>query len=163
MPLKALALNATLKSSDAKEPSSTDRMIGLIDKALWAYDVKTEVLRLADFNVKPGVTSDEGKGDDWPDIRARVLAADILIMATPIWLGQPSSICKRALERMDAFLDETDDQGRMASYGRVAAVAVVGNEDGAHHVSAELFQALTISGRGQLKRGGPAGLYPKYL
>ncbi|OWV61313.1 flavodoxin [Rhizobium sp. N122] len=146
MPLKALALNATLKTSDAKEPSSTDRMIGLIDKALSEYDVTTDVLRLADFNVKPGVTSDEGAGDDWPDIRAKLLAADILIMATPIWLGQPSSVCKRALERMDAFLDETDDQGRMVSYGRVAAVAVVGNEDGAHHVSAELFQALNDVG-----------------
>lgn len=103
MPLNALALNATLKTSDAKEASSTDRMIALIDKALSTYDVKTEVLRLADFNVKPGVTSDEGAGDDWPDIRTKVLAADILLMATPIWLGQPSSVCKRALERMDAL------------------------------------------------------------
>ena len=163
MPLKALALNATLKTSDAKEASSADRMIGLIDKAMSAHGVVTEVLRLADFNIKPGVTSDEGAGDDWPDIRAKLLSADILLMATPIWLGQPSSVCKRSVERMDAFLDEADDQGRMVPYGRVAAVAVVGNEDGAHHVSAELFQALTISGRGQLKRGGPAGLYPKYL
>jgi multimeric flavodoxin WrbA len=67
-------------------------------------------------------------------------------MGTPIWLGQPSSICKRALERMDAFLEEMDDEGRMVSYGKVAAVAVVGNEDGAHHVSAELFQALNDVG-----------------
>ena len=146
MPLKALALNATLKSSDAKEPSSTDRMIGLIDKALWAYDVKTEVLRLADFNVKPGVTSDEGEGDDWPDIRAKVLAADILIMATPIWLGQPSSVAKRVMERMDAFLDETDAKGRMPAAGKVALVAVVGNEDGAHHCHAATFQALNDVG-----------------
>ncbi|PDV86801.1 NADPH-dependent oxidoreductase [Rhizobium sp. H4] len=146
MPLKALALNATLKASDAKDPSSTDRMIALIDKALSEYDVVTEVVRLADFNVKPGVTSDEGAGDDWPDIRAKLLDADILLLATPIWLGQPSSVCKRALERMDAFLEETDDQGRMVSYGRVAAVAVVGNEDGAHHVSAELYQALNDVG-----------------
>ena len=72
--------------------------------------------------------------------------ANILIMGTPIWLGQPSSVCKRALERMDAFLEETDDKGRMVSYGRVAAVAVVGNEDGAHHVSAELYQALNDVG-----------------
>lgn len=141
-----LALNATLKTSDAKEASSTDRMIGLIDKAMSAHGVVTEVLRLADFNVKPGVTSDEGAGDDWPVIRAKVLDADILLMATPIWLGQPSSVCKRALERMDAFLEETDEEGRMVSYGKVAAVAIVGNEDGAHHVSAELFQALNDVG-----------------
>ncbi|MFS8145848.1 flavodoxin family protein [Rhizobium sp. BR 249] len=146
MPLKALALNATLKASNAKDASSTERMIGLIDKAMSAHGITTEVIRLADFNIKPGVTSDEGDGDDWPAIRAKLLDADILLMATPIWLGQPSSVCKRALERMDAFLEETDDQGRIVSYGRVAAVAVVGNEDGAHHVSAELYQALSDVG-----------------
>src|SRR5690606_12354657 len=95
---------------------------------------------------KPGVTSDEGVGDAWPALRQRLLAADIFIMGTPIWLGQPSSVCKRALERMDAFLSETDAEGRMVSFGRVAAVAVVGNEDGAHHVSAEIFQALNDVG-----------------
>src|SRR5690606_11354777 len=76
----------------------------------------------------------------------KILDTDILILGTPIWMGQPSSVAKRALERMDAFLEETDDQGRMVSYGRVAAVAVVGNEDGAHHVSAELYQALNDVG-----------------
>ena len=103
-------------------------------------------IRVADFNVKPGVTSDEGQGDDWPELRSRILAADILIFATPIWLGQPSSIAKRVTERMDAFLSETDEKGRMPSYGKVAVVAVVGNEDGAHHVSAELFQGLNDVG-----------------
>lgn len=72
--------------------------------------------------------------------------ADILVFGTPIWLGQPSSIAKRVTERMDAFLGETDDQGRMVSFDRVAVVAVVGNEDGAHHVSAELYQALNDVG-----------------
>ena len=65
-----------------------------------------------------------------------------MIIATPIWLGQPSSVAKRVLERMDAFLSETDDKGRMPSYGKVGLVVVVGNEDGAHHTGAELFQAL---------------------
>lgn len=146
MPLKALAFNATLKSSASQEKSSTDAMIDLIARQFKDYDVETEVLRLADYDIKPGVTSDEGEGDDWPEIRTKVLDADILIMGTPIWLGQPSSVCKRALERMDAFLEETDDQGRMVSYGTVAAVAVVGNEDGAHHVSAEIYQALNDVG-----------------
>lgn len=145
MPLKALALNATLKSSSS-EPSSTDRMLALIDEAMRKQDVETETIRLADHNILPGVTSDEGPGDAWPDIRKMILDADILVFGTPIWLGQPSSVAKRALERMDAFLEETDDQGRMVSYGRVAAVAVVGNEDGAHHVSAELYQALNDVG-----------------
>ncbi|MEJ8309553.1 flavodoxin family protein [Agrobacterium larrymoorei] len=145
MALKAIALNATLKTSDS-EPSSTDRMLELIAAAMSKDGVETETIRLADFNIKPGVTSDEGEGDDWPSIRQKILDADILILGTPIWLGQPSSVSKRALERMDAFLEETDDAGRMVSYGRIAAVAVVGNEDGAHHVSAELYQALNDVG-----------------
>ncbi|MFN7103761.1 MAG: flavodoxin family protein [Pseudorhizobium sp.] len=145
MALTALALNATLKSSGG-EPSSTDRMLGLIDAAMRPMGVTTTILRLADYNIKPGVTSDEGEGDEWPKIRQMILDADILIMGTPIWMGQPSSVSKRALERMDAFLSETDDEGRMVSYGRVAAVAVVGNEDGAHHVSAEFYQALSDVG-----------------
>jgi len=119
---------------------------GVPAAAMEPLGVATEFLQLADYDIKPGVTSDEGNGDTWPDIRRRILNADILIMGTPIWMGQPSSVCKRALERMDAFLEEKDDEGRMVSYGRVAAVAVVGNEDGAHHVSAELFQALNDVG-----------------
>ncbi len=146
MPLKVLALNGTLKTSDSSKASSTGKLLELIAEEFKKYGVETETIRLADHNIKPGVTSDEGEGDGWPAIRAKVLEADILLMGTPIWLGQPASVCKRALERMDAFLEETDDQGRMVSYGKVAAVAVVGNEDGAHHVSAELFQALNDVG-----------------
>lgn len=146
MSLKVLALNGTLKSSNATQVSSTAKMLELIAEEFLRADVQTETIRLADHDVKPGVTSDEGEGDAWPAIREKILAADILLFGTPIWLGQPSSICKGALERMDAFLEEKDDEGRMVSYGKVAAVAVVGNEDGAHHVSAELFQALNDVG-----------------
>lgn len=145
MTLRAIALNATLKSSSSK-PSSTERMLKLIAEAMGKIGVETEIIRLADHDIKPGVTSDEGSGDAWPALRKKVLEADILILGTPIWLGQPSSVAKRVLERMDAFLDETDSKGRMVSYGKVAAVAVVGNEDGAHHVSAELYQALNDVG-----------------
>jgi len=146
MTLKALAFNSTLKSSAASENSSTDKLLSLIAEEFKKHDVEMETIRLADHDIKPGVTSDEGEGDAWPKIREHVLSADILLIGTPIWLGQPSSVCKRALERMDAFLEETDEQGRMVSYGKVAAVAVVGNEDGAHHVSAEVFQALNDVG-----------------
>lgn len=145
MTLKAIALNSTLKSSGG-EPSSTDRMLSLIAEALDKVGVATETIQLADFNMKPGVTSDEGDGDEWPGIRQKILDADILVFGCPIWMGQPDSIAKRVLERMDAFFDETDEAGRMVSYGRVAAVAVVGNEDGAHHVSAELYQGLNDVG-----------------
>ena len=145
MNFKALALNGTLRATGGK-PSSTERMLQLLAAAMERHGVATEILRLADYDVKPGVSSDEGGRDAWPAIRKKILNADILIMGTPVWMGQPSSICKRALERMDAFLSEKDDEGRMVSYGRVAAVAVVGNEDGAHHVSAELYQALNDVG-----------------
>jgi hypothetical protein len=73
-------------------------------------------------------------------------AAQLLIIATPIWMGQPSSVCKMVLERLDAELSEKDDQGRLPNYGKVAGVAVLGNEDGAHHVIAEVFQALNDVG-----------------
>lgn len=146
MTAKALALNGTLKSSNSSEKSSTGKLLQLIAEEFKKHGVETETIRLADYDIKPGVTSDEGGGDAWPAIREKILNADLLVLGTPIWLGQPSSVCKRALERMDAFLEETDDGGRMVSYGKVAAVAVVGNEDGAHHVSAELFQALNDVG-----------------
>jgi len=145
MTLKAIAFNGTLKSSGG-DPSSTDRLLALIADGLNKHGIDTDVIRLADHNILPGVTSDEGEGDAWPAIREKLLAADILIVGTPIWMGQTSSVTKRALERMDAFLSETDDQGRMVSYGRVAAVAVVGNEDGAHNVSADVYQALNDVG-----------------
>ena len=145
-PLGVIALNATVKSSRSDEASSTDRMLTLVLDQMRKAGVDGEIIRLADHDIKPGVTSDEGDGDAWPALRKRILAADILLLGTPIWMGQQSSVCKRALERMDAFLSETDEEGRMVSYGKVAAVAVVGNEDGAHHVSAELYQALNDVG-----------------
>ena len=146
MALAAIAINCTLKRS-GKEPSSTDKMIELIAGELRRHGVEVrETIRIADHDIKPGVTSDEGPGDAWPEIRKRILACDILIFGTPIWLGQPSSLAKRVLERMDAFFSETDDAGRMPSFGKVAVVGIVGNEDGAHHVTAELLQALNATG-----------------
>lgn len=144
--LKAIAINCSLKRSDG-ESSSTDRMIGLLAEKLAAHKVETsETIRIADHRILPGVKSDEGDGDEWPGIRRRILDHDILIFGTPIWLGQMSSLAKLVVERMDAFLGETDDQGRMPSFGKVAVAAIVGNEDGAHHVTATLFQALNDEG-----------------
>jgi multimeric flavodoxin WrbA len=146
MPLKAIALNCSLKSA-AGEQSSTDKMIGLVAAALAKHKVEcTETIRVVDHDVKPGVTSDEGPGDEWPELRRRILEADILIFGTPVWLGQMSSVAKRVMERMDAFLSETDEQGRMPSFGKIAIVAIVGNEDGAHSISAALYQALNDTG-----------------
>ncbi len=143
---RAIALNCTLKRSGG-EVSSTDRMIEVLAAELDKHGVSlSETIRVADHDIKPGVTSDEGEGDAWPDIRARILEHDILLFATPIWLGQMSSVAKRVLERMDAFLGETDDQGRMPSFSKVALLAVVGNEDGAHSVCADTYQALADTG-----------------
>lgn len=141
-PLKAFGFNCSLKSTTSGETSSTDALMKQFFDALLKLDVAGEVVRAADFNIKPGVKSDEGKGDAWPGLRKRLLAADILVIGSPIWLGQPSSVAKRVLDRMDAFLDEKDECGRMPSYGKVAVAVVVGNEDGAHHVGAEVAQAL---------------------
>jgi multimeric flavodoxin WrbA len=144
MALSALAINCTLKASP--DESSCSLLLSQAERELEKLGVACEQLRAVDFNIKPGVTSDEGPGDDWPMIRNKILAADILLLGTPIWLGHPASVCQRVLERLDAFLGEVDDQQRMVSYGRVACVAVVGNEDGAHHVIADLYQGLNDVG-----------------
>ncbi|WP_292294445.1 NAD(P)H-dependent oxidoreductase [Marivita sp.] len=144
--LTAFALNCSLRQSDSDSPSSTDKMIGDLMSALNAHGVTGEVERVLDHNVKPGVLSNMGEGDDWPTLRERLLAADIFILGTPIWLGHPSSVARRVLERLDAFLSETDDRGRMPAAGKVALVAVVGNEDGAHTCHANCFQALNDVG-----------------
>ena len=105
-----------------------------------------ERARLADHEIRPGVTADEGEGDEWPELRSKILDADLFVLATPIWMGHPSSNAQRVLERLDAFIGELDDRDQMATVDRVAMVAVVGNEDGAHHVGAELFQGLNDVG-----------------
>jgi multimeric flavodoxin WrbA len=146
MAVSAIAINCSLKRSGG-EASSTDRMIGVLGEAFAQRGVKiAETLRMADHTILPGVTSDEGEGDDWPNLREKILAHDILIFGGPIWMGQIGSIAKRVLERMDAFLSETDERGRMPSYGKVAVAAIVGNEDGAHMSSAQLFQSLNDTG-----------------
>ena len=142
--LSAIAINCTLK---AKGDSSTDAMIGVLAEHFRDNDVTlAETIRIAAHDVKWGVKSDMGKGDAWPEIRAKILAHDILIFGTPIWMGQISSVAKLCLERMDAFLAETDDAGRMPSYSKVAVAAIVGNEDGAHWASSQLFQSLNDTG-----------------
>lgn len=87
MTLKAITFNGTLKSSGG-DPSSTDRLLALIADGLKKHGINTDVIRLADHNVLPGVTSDEGDGDAWPAIREKLLAADILIVGTPIWMAR---------------------------------------------------------------------------
>jgi multimeric flavodoxin WrbA len=142
--LSAFGLNCTLKRDN--QPSSTQKLLDQVLRALDGYGVSTAYERAVDHDIKPGVKTDEGPGDAWPSIRKRIDEANIFVLATPIWMGQPSSIAKRVLERLDAVFDEIDEHGIYPTFGKVAIVSVVGNEDGAHHVTAELYQALADVG-----------------
>ena len=141
---RCLVLNCTLKKSPAE--SSSDLLGSQILAAFADLGVAGSMERVVDHDVRFGVSTDEGEGDGWPTLRQKMLDADVLVLVTPIWMGQPSSVCKMVLERLDAELSETDDEGRPLTYGKVAGIGVVGNEDGAHHVTAEVAQALTDVG-----------------
>ena len=138
--LTCLVLNCTLKPSPAE--SSSQLLGSQVLQAFRDLGVRCSIERVVDHDVRFGVSTDEGDGDGWPALRQKMLDAEILVLVTPIWMGQPGSVAKMVLERLDAELSETDDEGRLLTFGKVAGVGVVGNEDGAHHVSAELFQAL---------------------
>lgn len=150
--LGSLVLVCTLRRSPSESSSELlgRQVLAELDK----LDAPGETVRVVDHDVRFGVSTDEGDGDGWPAIRRRLLAADILVIATPIWMGQPSSVAKMVLERLDAELSETDEEGRLLTYGKVAAVAVVGNEDGAHHTIAECLQGLNDTGFSVAANGG---------
>jgi len=143
-PLRALALVCSLKPSPA--PSSSDLMARQVLEELGKHGVTGSVVRVVDHDVKPGVEVDMGDGDAWPAIREQMMAADILLVATPTWVGHMSSVAQRVLERLDGELSETDDSGRPKLSGKVAVTAVVGNEDGAHKITADLMQGLNDIG-----------------
>ena len=166
MPLRALVINCTLKPSPAT--SNTEALARVVMDALEERGATTEIVRAVDHDIRPGVSADEGPGDAWPAIRERVMAADILVIATPTWLGQPSSVCRRVMERMDAMLSETDDDGRPAAYGRVGGIVVTGNEDGAHHIVGVVAQGLidlgyTVPGQAWTYWNRGPGPGPTYL
>ena len=143
--MKALVINCTLKPSP--QPSNTEALAGVVVEGLEKDGVDVEVVRAVDLDIAPGVTSEPLRdGDAWPAVHAKLLDAAILVVASPTWLGRPSSVAQRVLERMDALLSETDDQGRPVAYNRVAGVVVTGNEDGAHHVISEISGALADLG-----------------
>ena len=142
--MKALIVNCTLKPSPAT--SNTEALAQVVVDKLRAEGVEVEEIRAVDKAILPGVESDMGEGDEWPPIREAILAADILVIATPTWLARPASVTQRVLERMDAMIAETDDSGRPLAYGKVAGVVVTGNEDGAHHVISEMMGALVDVG-----------------
>ncbi|MDT8914948.1 NAD(P)H-dependent oxidoreductase [Amycolatopsis sp. PS_44_ISF1] len=142
--MRVLALVCTLKPTPAK--SSSELIAGQLLELFARHGVDGESVRVVDHDVRPGVEADMGHGDEWPGIRRRIAAADILLVATPTWVGHMSSVAQRVLERLDAELSESDSEGRPAMFGKVAVAAAVGNEDGAHKIIADLFQALNDTG-----------------
>ena len=166
MALNALVVNCTLKP--APEESNTEALARVVVEALERRGVAVEIHRALDYDIRPGVSSDEGDGDEWPRLRERILASEILVVASPTWLGHPSSVAQRVLERMDAMISETDDAGRPVAYDRVAGVVVTGNEDGAHHVISEISGALidigyTVPGQAWTYWNMGPGPGPSYL
>jgi multimeric flavodoxin WrbA len=138
--MRALILNGTLKPSP--ETSNTGALAGYVGDRLAEHGVAVELVRVVDHHVAPGVVSEAITPDDgWPALHAKVVAADIVVFATPTWMGQPGSVIKGVMERLDALLSETQADGTPMAFNKVCGVVVTGNEDGAHHVIAEIAQA----------------------
>jgi multimeric flavodoxin WrbA len=149
---RVIILNCTLKR--APEASSCQLIAEQLLEGFTALGATGDIVRVVDLDIAPGVEADMGGGDEWPALRARILGAAILVVCTPTWLGHMSSVAQRVLERLDAELSTTDDEGRPILFGHVAATAVLGNEDGAHKITADLHQALNDVGFTLPAQGG---------
>lgn len=145
MPLRALFLNCTLKKSP--QVSNTQ---ALIDKAAAIFkelEIESKIIRVVDYNVAFGVSSNEGEGDEWPLILEQIKACDIFVISTSIWFGVLSSVAKMVIERLDGtYLEGDPKTGQYPLYGKVAGVIVTGNEDGAHDVCSTVLFSLTHLG-----------------
>jgi len=168
--LKALFLNCTLKRSP--RVSHTRGLIDVSIAILEANGVEVEVVRPADhdiaYGVYPDMTEHGAERDDWPAIQAKVMDADILVIGTPIWLGEKSSVCTHVIERLYGSSGHLNDEGQYAYYGRTAGCLVTGNEDGVKHCAASILYGLQHLGYvipPQADAGwiGEAGPGPSYL
>ncbi|MDA5560824.1 flavodoxin family protein [Exiguobacterium sp. MMG028] len=142
--MKALFLNCTLKGGD-----TTSHTEGLIRDILPHFDalgVESEIVRIVDYNVAFGVTEDEGDGDEWPQIFEKVKGADIIVIGTPLWLGEKSSVATQVVERLYGGSGLTNKSGQAIYYNKVGGVVVTGNEDGAKHACAGILYALSHIG-----------------
>ena len=145
MGLKALFLNCTLKSSPGI--SNTRALIDKAVKLFEELDVESEVVRVVDYNIKFGVSSYEGEGDEWPFILEKIKSSDILVIGSPIWFGVRSSVSQLVFERLDGTYEQSDPKtGQFPLYGKVGGVVITGNEDGAHDVAATTLFNLTHLG-----------------
>jgi multimeric flavodoxin WrbA len=168
--LRALFLSCTLKRSP--ERSHTEGLASLSMEIMRAQGVAVEMVRVVDHDVPPGVWPDMTEHgwevDAWPGIQAKVMASDILVLCTPIWLGDKSSVCTKVVERLYASSGDLNDRGQWAYYGRVGGVLVTGNEDGIKHVAMNVLYSLQHLGYAippQADAGwiGEAGPGPSYL
>ncbi len=145
MALKAVILNCTLKKSP--KTSNTRALIDKVVDLMKPLGVESEVLRPVDYNIPFGVSSNEGDGDEWPKILKKLIAADIVIIGTPIWFGVRSAVAQLVIERLDGTYGEGDPEtGQFPLYNKVAGVIVTGNEDGAHDAAANTLFNLSHLG-----------------
>lgn len=164
--LKALILNCSLKKSP--ETSNTDALLDEVVKFFDQEGVSTERLRLADFNIAHAMEMDAGDGDEWPQIAEKLLASDILIIGTPVWMGEKSSYAVKAVERIYAGSSETNEKGQYIYYNRVGGVVVTGNEDGAKNSARSILYSLshmgfTVPPNADTYWVGPAGPGPSFI
>ena len=164
--LKALGINCTLKRSP--EVSNTEALMGRVFDLLSEHGVETKMLRPVDFAIAFGVTSDEGDGDEWPQILDKIKAADILLMGMSIWFGHRSSVAQLVIERLDGTYNERNQVGQYPLYNKVAGVVVTGNEDGAHACAESTLFNMTHLGcvvppNADTYWVGDAGPGPSYL
>jgi len=168
--LKALFINCTLKRSPDR--SHTQGLIDIASLIMEKNGVSTEVVRAVDhdiaYGVWPDMTEHGWEKDEWPAILEKVMAAEILVITSPIWLGEKSSVCNKVIERLYAASGQLNNDGQYAYYGRVGGCLITGNEDGAKHCSMNILYSLQHLGYvipPQADAGwlGEAGPGPSYL
>jgi multimeric flavodoxin WrbA len=168
--LSALFLNCTLKKSP--ELSHTQGMIDISKAIMEKNGISVEVLRPVDYQIASGVwpdmTEHGWEHDDWPQIYQHVKAAEILVITSPIWLGEKSSVCTQAIERLYSSSGDLNEEGQYAYYGRVGGCLITGNEDGAKHCSMNILYSLqhlgyVIPPQADAAWLGEAGPGPSYL
>ncbi|MEC5423836.1 flavodoxin family protein [Virgibacillus sp. C22-A2] len=143
MTLKALYLNTSLKKGG--DTSNTEALIEKSREWMIKEKIETEIIRIADYHIIAGMSPDMGNGDEWPEIMEKIMQADIIIMGTPIWNGEKSSLASLVMERLYAQSGETNDQEQAIYYNKVFGSLVTGNEDGAKEAGRSiLFGMLNI-------------------
>lgn len=144
--LKALFLLGTLKKETSKDFSHTRVLCEVLIEKFKQYSVESEVERLVEYKILHGVKSNMGKGDEWPKILKKILVADIIIFATPIWWGTHSSLIQQTMERMDELNDEIIDTGKSELLNKVGGMVITGAEDGAENIIATLSNFMVWNG-----------------